>query len=108
MQGNFWVSLLALFGLSHAEPVNKFLVIDSWWSVDYAKQACSFAKRVIEGDRDLINQLGCERVTGCPELMPVVAACAVGSDQEVVTFTNRFVSEFASSPECKGIDVAVY
>jgi hypothetical protein len=57
----------------------QVVVLDSWWSGDYAKNQCDSDIRWIETDKKLINQYGCEAVTACPEVMPRYARARMRS-----------------------------
>jgi hypothetical protein len=41
---------------------DRIVVLDSWWSLDYAKNSCQQATEWYRGSRDDIKQLGCDAV----------------------------------------------
>ena len=89
------------------------IVLDSWWNVDYAKEACRSALSFFQQERTLIAQIGCEAVTACPEVMPAVMACQMAfpagdPTAEVRDFEDRVLSHMASDPRCKGIEIGRY
>lgn len=91
-----------------AEP-EQVVVLDSWFNVDHAKAWCRQATTWYKSDRGLIAQLGCEAVTSCPELMPVVQACQLNDAAvEVHDFEDRMMTYFASDPRCAPIHVVRY
>src|SRR5262245_53705561 len=59
------------------------VVIDGWWSSDYAKNGCEHARSFVNENRSLINQFGCEAVTACTDVMPRFAACTAGLEPAV-------------------------
>jgi hypothetical protein len=58
------------------EPV---VVIDSWWSVDYAKNLCSRTN-----------------------------ACSVDPAAEALNFEDRLATQLAANPRCSGVFIAKY
>jgi hypothetical protein len=86
------------------------LIIDSWWSGDYAKSGCDQAKAVVDADRSLINQLGCDAVTACPEVMPRYTACRLAPDPAAVAhrFEDALMTQFSINPRCKGATFGRY
>ena len=88
------------------------VVVDSWWSGNYAKNGCDFTKNWMEDNKKLINQIGCESVTSCPDLMPRYSACmlAPNNDPRQIAwgFDNELLTQFAINPSCKGTTFARY
>ena len=90
---------------------NLAVVIDGWWSADYAGKACEQAKSFMNDDTmSRIRNFGCGAVDGCPEGMAQLAACTSGHDAKTLAhqFEDRLVRQFASSPACKGAAFARY
>jgi hypothetical protein len=105
------VILSALFGTACSEDSNRtdrIVVLDSWWSLDYAKGGCKQATQWYREDHELIKQLGCDVVTSCPELMPRVNACANDPGPEVFQFFDQLASQLASNTQCEGVQVVKY
>jgi hypothetical protein len=87
---------------------DRIVVLDSWWSLDYAKNICQSATLWYREDRELIKQLGCDAVTACPELMPRVNACANNPTPEVLQFFDQLATQFASKSQCAGVQITTY
>lgn len=105
------IILSALIVTACSEDSNRtdrIVVLDSWWSLDYAKQSCQQATQWLQQNRDLINQLGCDAVTSCKELMPRVNACANDPGPEVLQFFDQLAAQLASNTQCKGVTVVKY
>jgi hypothetical protein len=86
------------------------VVVDSWWSGDYAKLGCEQAKDFMRDNRTSINQFGCDAVTACPEVMPRYTACIVGGDPAATArnFEDELMTQFSINPSCKGAAFARY
>jgi hypothetical protein len=86
------------------------IVIDHWWNADYAKGACETSKKWLAENRSLINQIGCDTVTSCSEMMPQATACTVTTDPEIDVrlFENELTSHFSINPACRGVQVIRY
>ena len=105
------VVLSALIGTACSEDSNRtdrIVVLDSWWSLDYAKNSCEQATQWYRGSRDDIKQLGCDAVTACQENMPRVNACANDPGRAVHQFFDQVAAQLASNTQCKGIQVVKY
>jgi hypothetical protein len=103
------VAMIASTVLVSSAVAQTIVVLDSWWNVDYAKNACSSAKNFYQSSRALIAQCGCDAVTGCPELMPAIQACQLRDPAvEVRDFEDRVVTQMASDPQCKGVHIVRY
>jgi hypothetical protein len=89
-----------LVGCDTAKPV---VVLDGWWNADYAKTRCETVNKWHRENAALISQVGCDKVTSCQEMMPVVEACVLDSAQEVRTFEDKLATEFAASPDCRSV-----
>lgn len=90
----------AMLGCSKEPPV---VVLDGWWNVDYAKNACQSAKAWYQENVKYITQLGCERITSCQEIMPTVEACGIDPSQDVRSFEDILAAEFASNSDCNSV-----
>jgi hypothetical protein len=108
------LQLAAFLGFSPTNSHNRsrpVVVIDSWWSGDFAKNGCESIERWWENNKKLINQIGCESVTSCPEAMPRYTACTLalnGPKGEAWAFENELLTQFAINPSCKGARFARY
>ena len=91
-----------------SNPTDRVLELDSWWSLDYAKQSCQQATQWLQQNRDLISQLGCDAVTSCKELMPRVNACTNDPGREVFQFFAQLAAQLASNTQCEGVQVTKY
>lgn len=104
--------LSALTGKAWAENSNRtdrIVVLDSWWSLDYAKNSCEQATEWYRGSRDDIKQLGCDAVTSCQENMPRVNACQIDPGQEEVRiFFAQLATQLAINAQCKGVQIVRY
>jgi hypothetical protein len=91
------VSLFAsivIFAAS-AASADQAVIIDGWWSKDYAKESCRLAKA-----------LGCENGTACSSQ---VAACSHGdADGEVANFLAEVRLKMAQSQSCDNVTVALF
>ena len=90
---------------SGAEPV---VVLDDRWNVDYAKDSCDSAIRWNKENSALVAQIGCDSVTSCPEMTPVVDACRFDPVGNLNNFETELVTQFATNAHCKGIQIATY
>jgi hypothetical protein len=92
--------------IARTEPV---VVVDSWWSGDYARNGCDMAKAYMKEHRTLINRFGCEAVTACQDMMPQYTACVVGDPKAVARrFEDELMSQFVINRDCKGATFARY
>ena len=90
---------------------NAAVVVDGWWSGDYARKACEQVKSFMDDETmSRIRNFGCGAVAGCPESMAHLAACTSGSDPKILAhqFEDRLMAQFAISPGCKGVAFARY
>src|SRR5215813_11054102 len=107
------VALVAVAGEGRvfAEQSSPTVVLDSWWSGDYAKNGCEQSKKFMEENRRLVYQFGCEAVTACPEMMPRYSACTLAFSGPAAVahgFEDELITQFAMSSSCKGVTVARY
>jgi hypothetical protein len=63
----------------------------------YAKNGCEANKSFMKENKSLINQIGCEQVTACSDVMPRYLACVTGSDPKAIArgFEDEVMSQFA-------------
>ena len=92
--------LVVLVGCSKPAPV---VVLDGWWSADFAKETCLRANEWHRENAALISKVGCDKITSCREMMPVVEACVLDPVQDVRRFENDLATEFASNAECRSV-----
>jgi hypothetical protein len=70
------VSVPSVHAGARAGQRNAAVVLDGWWSGDYAQKACEQAKSPLDDDTmSRIRNFGCGAVAGCPEAMAHLAAC---------------------------------
>jgi hypothetical protein len=93
-----------------ADQHNAAVVVDGWWSGDYARKACEQAGAFMDDDTmSRIRNFGCGAVAGCPEAMAHLSACTSGDPKLLASqFEDRLVTQFATSPDCKGVAFARY
>ena len=95
-----------LTSCKHSEE--KTVVIDGWWDVDFAKNTCADSNRILNEDKEIIKQSGCENVTACPELTKRSEACLLDNTGGVRDFENNLMTELASNPNCKSVHVVYF
>ena len=95
---------------ARADPRNAAILLDSWWSGDYARKSCEQANSFMDDDTmSRIRNFGCGAVAGCPEAMAHLSACTSGDPRLLASqFEDRLVTQFATSPDCKGVAFARY
>jgi hypothetical protein len=90
---------------ARADQRSPNVVIDSWWSADYAQKSCEQAKSFLNDEiESRIRTFGCGAVAACPEAMARLAACTSGPDPKARAdaFEDRLMTQFATDPNCKG------
>jgi hypothetical protein len=104
-----WVVGCLMVTVAHhralADQRSPNVVIDSWWSADYAQKSCEQVKTLINDETESrIRNFGCGAVPECPEAMARVAACASGvaPKAQAHAFEDRLMTQFTTSPDCKG------
>jgi hypothetical protein len=85
------------------KPTGPVVVLDGWWTADYAKEVCRSAGAWYKDNVAYISQFGCERITACPEMMITVKACASDPVQDARRFENDLVTQFAANAECSAV-----
>jgi hypothetical protein len=96
--------LVVILGLSSCRKAPpKTVVLDGWWSRDYARGACAQANAWWKENRELVSQVGCAAVTSCSDMMPRLQGCIGDPAAEVGEFEAQFASAFATDASCKGI-----
>jgi hypothetical protein len=98
-------------GDARAVRRNPAVVIDGWWSGDYAQKVCEQAKAFPDQETESrIRNSGCGSVAGCPEMMARAAACMAATDPKAQAsrFEDRLMREIAAAPACKGAALARY
>ncbi len=99
--------LMVTLGLGSCKKApRRTVVLDAWWSRDYARSACWQANAWWKENRELVARVGCDLVTSCPEMMPRLQACIGDPAAEVGEFEAQFASVFATDASCKGITLA--
>lgn len=92
--------VVVLIGCDKPKPV---IVLDGWWNADYSKNICVRANAWHEESATLISRVGCDKVTSCLEMMPIVEACVLDPVQDVRKFEDKLATEFAANPECSSV-----
>ncbi len=96
---------------ARAEQRRPAVLIDSWWSGDYARMGCEQARSFFDQDTESrIRNFGCGAVPQCPEAMARSAACISAGEpkSQAEQFEDLLMIEFANNPACKGATVARY
>jgi hypothetical protein len=96
---------------ARADQRNAAVLLDGWWSADYAEKACEQAKSFMDDDTmSRIRNFGCGAVARCPEAMAHLTACTSGGDPKMQAsrFEDRLMTQFTDSPDCKGVAFARY
>jgi hypothetical protein len=95
---------------ARAQQRNAAVVIDGWWSGDYAKKSCEQATSFMDDDTmSRIRNFGCGAVAGCPEAMAHLTACKSADPKLMASrFEDRLMAQFAASPDCKGVAFTRY
>jgi len=115
-------SVLSLIGLAawltmpfatvdaRAARRNAAVVIDGWWSGDYARKICEQAKSFMNDETaSRIRNFGCGAVPDCPEMMTRLDACAAADPKaQASRFEDRLIRAFAVDPGCKDAAFAHY
>jgi len=99
--------LLLAFSIS-ALADERILIIDTWWTVDYARQGCNQAKQFEKNYKETLRTISCEELTACPEMQPRIAACLTDKTGGANYYLDRLKGRLAASPECAGITVASF
>jgi hypothetical protein len=98
---SFGLVVAATFvGCSKPKPT---VVLDGWWSTDFAKNGCTQANQWHRENASLIAQSGCAAVTACPEMMRRVEACVNDPALEVSGFEIELSTQLAGDPRCSGV-----
>jgi hypothetical protein len=79
--------------LAQATPV---IVLDDWWDVDYAKNACDLLHKGFGPSDEIYN----------PALKPQFEACRVDPAGGLNTFESDLAAQIAASPLCNGVQFA--
>jgi hypothetical protein len=102
-------SLCVLFAMigtstsSHAQDA-KIITYDEWSAIESAKRTCERTLAWHKEKKGLIEQLGCDSIPSCKEMMPTVLACTTtDAAQGAQQFENKLVSQFFTNLSCKGI-----
>lgn len=91
-------------GCRHHKPT---VVLDVWWSTDFAKNACQQADQWHGENAALIAQVGCDAVTSCPEMMHRVEACLSDPAFEVRGFVTELATQLAADPHCDSVKLVI-
>jgi hypothetical protein len=94
-----------------AQPANpvQILVLNSQWNLAYARSACESSAIWYRSFKDTIKTLGCDNLTGCPEMSATVKACqSPGPAKAVSDFEQRLTAALATDAACASINVVHY
>ncbi len=80
----------ALLLASSPAQAQTIIVLDSWWSVDYARQSCDYV-----GPPDFWKKQ--------PD-----TACKTSAAAEERDFETRLITQFAVSPNCSSVALSAY
>ena len=108
MRHRLWLVPFVALTLTACGKPKPTVVLDGWWSVDYAKTACTQANQWHHDNASLISQIGCSAVTACPEMMPRVEACRSDPAPEVLGFETELATELATDSGCSGVRFATF
>lgn len=88
-----------------SETDSPTVVIDGWWSGDYAENGCEQANSWMRMNRAEVSKFGCAAVAGCSELMPRYLACTTGlaPKAQARNYEDNLMTQFAINPNCKGV-----
>jgi hypothetical protein len=103
------VTMLTIIAVGFAHANEPTVLIDGWWSGDYAKNGCEQATSWMNEKRSLINREGCDAVAACTDVMPRYVACttsAVGAAGEARNYETDLMTQFATKQNCKGASFA--
>ena len=92
-------------GCSKPKPT---IVLDGWWSTDFAKGACTQANEWHRSNAALITQVGCSAVTSCPEMMRRVEACVSDPALEVRGFETDLATQLAADSRCNAVRFVIF
>jgi hypothetical protein len=101
------VLLVAATSIGCSKP-KLTVVLDSWWSTEFAKEACTRANQWYQENATLIARVGCKAVTACPEMMPRVEACVVDPTPEVRGFEAELATQLAADLRCDAIHFVTF
>lgn len=93
------VTMLTIIAVGVAHANQPTVVIDGWWSSDYAKNGCEQATSWMNENRSLINREGCDAVTACTDVMPRYVACttsAVGAAGEARNYETDLLDSICN------------
>jgi hypothetical protein len=104
-----WLIVPFASGGAQAAQRNAAVVVESWWSGDYAEKSCEQANSFMtEEAQARIRTFGCGAVAGCPQIMARLTACMSPGEPKAQAhrFEDRLMREFAANPRCKGASFA--
>lgn len=84
------------------------VVLDRWWSTDFAKETCRQANNWHRENAEFIARFGCPSVTACPEMMPRVEACALDPTPEVLGFETELATQLAADSRCSAVRFVIF
>ena len=102
-------SICVLFAMICASTTSwaqdaQVITYDERSAIQSVNDRCERALAWHKEKKGLITQLGCNSIPFCNEMMPTVMACTkTDPTQGAQQFENKLLSEFFTSPSCKGI-----
>jgi hypothetical protein len=94
-----------VMGCSRPKPT---IVLDAWWSTDFAKNTCTQADQWHRENAEFIAQVGCSEVAACPEMMRRVEACAVDPAGGVREFETELATQLAADSRCNAVRFVIF
>jgi hypothetical protein len=97
------VLLLACVMLTACSKPRPVVVLDGWWNVDYAKEACRSARTWVTNNATAVAQVGCDRYVSCREMTRRNDACVPDNTGGVREFQVALGTQVATLAQCHDI-----
>jgi len=97
---NIWIAMTiwSLLSVTCAYAAEEVLLFDSWWSGDYAKNACNLAK---------IETSDCKAKEECAESLSIVSTCNLELPKnQAKRFEYEIISDMESNKDCRNIRIS--
>jgi hypothetical protein len=91
-----------LAACSQPDP-ELIVVLQGWRNADHAQQVCQRARTWHQQNRNRIAEIGCEAVTACPEMTPLIARCEQNPSSDLRAFEDELLAKAAADPKCRGV-----
>ncbi len=79
------------------------VVLQGWRNAEHAQQVCQRAHTWQQQNRNRIAEVGCESVTACQEMTPLIARCDLDPIADLRAFEDEVLARVAADPQCKGV-----